>query len=117
MENQNAQDQLPLPCGVSLNSTDDDRIRHEAGHVLLHWLIGNKPISVERTANGLITNLEQRINANEQPWQHIMSLLAGPIAEKNNSILNEITDILECMKKYVINILLKDLILLEYMII
>ena len=82
-----------------MNATEDDKIRHEAGHVVLHWLIGNKPVSVEATSNGFITKLEETRNVNEQPWHHIMALLAGPIAEGNNDLLGEITGVLECMKE------------------
>lgn len=96
MDIQNSQDQLPH--GLSLDITEDEKIKHEGGHVILHWLIGNKPVSVEYTANGLITNLEQIINTDEQPWQHIMALLAGYMAENNNEILLEVSEIINDMK-------------------
>lgn len=83
----NDQEITDLPHGVSLHASEDDKIRHEAGHVILYWLIGNKPISVEYVEDGLVTNLEQIRNPNEQPWQHIMALLAGPIAENHNESL------------------------------
>ncbi len=90
---------MSLPRGVSLHATEEDKIRHEAGHVILHWLIGNTPISVQYIDNGLITHLEQKRNLTEQPWQHIMSLLAGPVAEGNDEVLSE----LRCAYEYILN--------------
>ena len=104
MNYQNVED-VP-PRGVSFNVTEEDKIRHEAGHIILHWHIGNKPIAVVYVENGLVTKLEQRPNPKQQPWQYIMALLAGPIAEKHDdisdhNILVELFDILNDIKESV----------------
>ena len=95
----NQESTMSLPRGVSLHATEEDKVRHEAGHVILHWLIGNTPISVQYVDNGLITHLDPKRNLTEQPWQHIMLLLAGLVAEGNNEVLSE----LRCAYEYILN--------------